>query len=138
MAKVRDHAPLAVRKRMEQESEASGQALFEMANLRPERTGLPFVVFISQKGGARHDVRVRLARAAKVRPSDMITVGVRPTPHLIGSTMTEREFDLVRRWIELNCSVLIDYWDGKIEYTEDALAALRPLSDPDRQPGSRP
>ena len=40
------------------EDEAEGRALFEMANLRPERTGLPFVVFISQKGGAQHDVRV--------------------------------------------------------------------------------
>ena len=52
------------------EDAAEGQALFEMANLRPERTGLPFVVFISQKGGARHDVRVTVARGAKVRPSD--------------------------------------------------------------------
>ena len=36
---------------------SQGQALFDMANLRPDRTGLPFVVFISQRGGARHDVR---------------------------------------------------------------------------------
>ena len=35
-----------------------------------EHTGLPFVVFISQKGGAKHDVRVKVARSAKVRPSD--------------------------------------------------------------------
>jgi hypothetical protein len=42
----------------------AGQASFEMANLRPERTGLPFVVFISQRGGARRDVRIKLARAA--------------------------------------------------------------------------
>ena len=54
-----------------------------MANLRPERTGLPFVVFISQKGGARHDVRIKLARAAKVRPAEMLTVAVRPAPRLI-------------------------------------------------------
>src|SRR5436305_14358246 len=33
-----------------------GQGGFEMANLRPDRTGLPFVVFISQRGGARHDL----------------------------------------------------------------------------------
>jgi len=49
------------------QNEAQGQALFEMANLRPERTGLPFVVFISQKGGARHNVRVKVARGPKVR-----------------------------------------------------------------------
>src|SRR5208283_539505 len=85
--------------------EAEGQALFEMANLRPERTGLPFVVFISQKGGARHDVRVKLARGAKVRPSDMITVAVRPVSRVIRGKLSSHEFDLVSRWIESNLDV---------------------------------
>jgi hypothetical protein len=115
----------------------AGQALFEMANLRPERTGLPFVVFISQRGGARHDVRVKLARAAKVRPADMITVAVRPTPRVVRGKMTAREFDLVKRWVALNEDVLVDYWNGVIEYTEDALSALRPLVAADRQPDFR-
>jgi hypothetical protein len=109
--------------------EIAGQALFDMANLRPERTGLPFVVFISQKGGARHDVRVKLARGAKVRLSDMITVAVRPTPRIIRGRLNTQEFDLVRRWIELNMDILVDYWNGDIEYTEDALAAIRPVGD---------
>jgi hypothetical protein len=104
-----------------------GQATFDMANLRPDRTGLPYVVFISQKGGARHDVRIKLARAAKVRPSEMLTVAVRPVPRLIRGTMNREEFDLVKRWIELNRNVLIDYWNGDIEYTEDVLAAITPL-----------
>ncbi len=99
-----------------------------MANLRPERTGLPFVVFISQKGGARHDVRIKLARTAKVRPSEMLTVAVRPTPRLIRGKMSRGEFDLVNRWIELNHDVLIDYWDGIIEYTEDAISAIKPIT----------
>ncbi len=115
----------------------AGQALFEMANLRPERTGLPFVVFISQRGGARHDVRVKLARAAKARSSEMITVAVQPTPRILRGKLTAREFDLVRRWIALNEDVLVDYWNGMIGYTEDALSALRPLSDPHQQPDSR-
>ena len=106
---------------------SGGQATFDMANLRPDRTGLPFVVFISQKGGARHDVRIKLARVAKVRPSEMLTVAVRPVPRLIRGTMNREEFDLVKRWIELNRNVLIDYWNGDIEYTEDVLAATTPL-----------
>jgi hypothetical protein len=126
---------------MERENETSGQAGFDMANLRPERTGLPFVVFISQKGGAQHDVRVKLARAAKVRPEEMITVSLRPAPRVIPGRgkikITAFEFDLVKRWIELNEDVLVNYWNGTIEYTEDALNAIRPISDPDRQPASR-
>jgi len=105
-----------------------GQATLDMANLRPDRTGLPYVVFISQKGGVRHDVRIKLARAAKVRPSEMLTVAVRPSPRLIRGAMNREEFDLVKRWIELNRNVLIDYWNGDIEYTEDVLAAITPLN----------
>ena len=113
--------------------ESAGQAAFEMANLRPERTGLPFVVFISQKGGARHDVRIKLARATKVRPSEMLTIAVRPSPRAIRGRLGSDEFDLVKRWIELNLKTLVDYWNGDIEYTEDALHALKPLtwSEPD-------
>ena len=108
-------------------SAAAGQASFEMANLRPERTGLPFVVFISQRGGARHDVGIKLARSARVRAADMLTIALRPVPRIVRGRMSAREFDRVREWIELNRDVLIDYWNGVIEYTEDALNAIRPL-----------
>src|SRR5712691_11424343 len=104
-----------------------GQALFEMANLRPERTGLPFVVFISQKGGARHDVRVKVAHGAKVRASEMITVAVRPNVRVIRGALDPADLARLAEWIELNRDVLIDYWNGNIEYTEDAISALKPL-----------
>jgi hypothetical protein len=106
---------------------AEGQALFEMANLRPERTGLPFVVFISQKGGARHDVRVKIARGAKVKPSEMATVAVRPMPRVIRGVVDPDDLARLAEWIELNRDVLIDYWNGNIEYTEDAIGALKAL-----------
>ncbi len=109
------------------EDEAEGQALFEMANLRPERTGLPFVVFISQKGGARHDVRVKIAHGAKVRPSEMATVSVRPKVRVIRGVLDPDDLALLTEWIELNKDVLIDYWNGEIEYSEDAIGTLRPL-----------
>ncbi len=109
------------------EDEAEGRALFEMANLRPERTGLPFVVFISQKGGARHDVRVKIARGAKVRASEMITVAVRPNVRVMRGALDPDDLARLAEWIELNRDVLVDYWNGIIEYTEDAIGALKPL-----------
>jgi hypothetical protein len=109
------------------EDETEGQALFDMANLRPERTGLPFVVFVSQKGGARHDVRVKIARGAKVKPSEMATVAVRPKPRVVRGAVDPDDLARLAEWIELNRDVLVDYWNGNIEYTEDAISALRPL-----------
>lgn len=104
-----------------------GQASYEMANLRPERTGLPFVVFISQRGGARHDVRVKVAHGAKVRPSEMVTVAVRPNVRVVRGALDPRDLALLTRWIELNQDILIRYWDGDIEYTEDAITAIVPV-----------
>ena len=106
---------------------AQGQALFDMANLRPEKTGLPFVVFISQRGGAPHDVRVKIAPGPKVRPSEMVTVALRPDTRIVRGRLDPSGLAVLRRWIELNRETLIKYWDGDIEYTEDAIAALQPI-----------
>jgi hypothetical protein len=111
---------------------AAGQATFEVANLHPERTGLPFVVFISQRGGARHDVRIKLARSPRVRSSEMITVSLRPTPRVLRGRLDTREFALIQEWLDLNADVLVDYWNGVIEYTEDVMDALKKLPDIER------
>ena len=109
-------------------AEPGAEAPFEMANLSPKRTGLPFVVWISPKAGAPHDVRVKVSRGPKVLPSEWISVAVRPQVHVVGSgKMSGNDFELLRKWIDLNRHVLIKYWEGEIEYTEDAIAALKPI-----------
>jgi len=116
-----------ISEQLEEREAAAGQALFDMANLRPERTGLPFVVFISQRGGVRHDVRVKVARGAKVKPSEMATVAIRPTLRVARGKLDPSELALLSQWVDLNRDVLVRYRDGDIEYTEDAIEALRPL-----------
>ena len=108
--------------------EPEGQATYEMANLRPERTGLPFVVFISQRGDARHDVRVKVAHAPRVRPAEMVTVALRPSVRVVRGRLDPHDLALLRQWIDINEQVLIDYWNGVIGYTEDALNALMPIA----------
>jgi hypothetical protein len=109
------------------EPQAQGQALFDRANLRSERTGLPFVVFISQKGGAGHDVRVKVAAGPRVRSSEMATVALRPSVRIVRGKLDPADLALLRQWIELNREVLVKYRDGEIEYAEDAIAALHPV-----------
>ncbi len=104
------------------------EALFEMANLSPKRTGLPFVVWISPKAGAPHEVRVKISNSPKVHPSELVSVAVRPDVHVVGGgKMTALDLDLLRKWIALNYDVIVRYWNGDIEYTEDAIAELKPL-----------
>jgi len=45
-----------------------------MSNLPPSFTGLPFLVWISQQGFARHDVRVKVSRSHKVKRGELIVV----------------------------------------------------------------
>ncbi len=44
---------------MQQVREPESDELFEMANLFPRTTGLPMTVWVSPRGNARHDVRVK-------------------------------------------------------------------------------
>ena len=99
------------------------EAPFEMANLFPKHTGLPFVVWISVRGGARHDVRVKVSASAKAIPDEMTTVGIRPDVHVIEGEMDADAFNLLKGWIELNRDTLVSYWEGEID-TQDALEAL--------------
>ena len=106
------------------DEQPTGQATFEMANLRPERTGLPFVVFISQKAGARPDVRVKVARGPKVQASQMGVYALRPFRFEGGMQLSSSEERQLESWISKNLQVLVEYWDGDILYTEDALDRL--------------
>ena len=110
-------------------SAAESEGLFEMADLSPKRTGLPFVVWISPKAGAPHDVRVKVSKGPKVSPAELISVAIRPDVHVVGGgDMTAHDLALLRKWLALNQEVIIKYWNGEIEYTEDAIAALKPVA----------
>jgi len=41
-------------------AEVKNDELFEMANLYPRTTGLPMTVWVSPRGNARHDVRIKV------------------------------------------------------------------------------
>jgi hypothetical protein len=100
-----------------------------MSNLPPKFTGLPFVVWISPKGNAQHDVRVKVSMSPRAKPEEFITVTVRPEVRELGlpPRLRASELRVLRRWIELNRDVLVRFWDGDIEYTTHVLDLLKPL-----------
>lgn len=104
------------------------EGLFEMANLTTKRTGLPFVVWISPKFGNSHDVRVKVSKGPKLHPSEMVSVAIRPNVHVVGGgKLSGQDLALLQKWVELNLDVIIKYWDGEIEDTADAIAAMKPI-----------
>ena len=104
--------------------------LFEMANLSPALTGLPMIVWISERGRARHDARVKvsLVHGRRARPDRTASVSVRPTVDVVaGPELDRRDLELVRQWIELNRETIIAYWDGDL-LTDEAIARLQPVA----------
>ena len=104
------------------------ELLFEMANLVQRDTGLPFVVWISPKGNARHDVRVKVSRSPKAVPSEMVSVAIRPDVHVVEGKMSASDLKLLSRWVELNRDILVRYRDGEIESTKEAINLIRPIT----------
>ena len=93
---------------------------FLMSNLRPKDTGLPMVVWVSHRGHARHDARVKVCRTHgdKLDVDDMAVVGVRPTPTLIEGPLNGESLKLVQKWIALTEATLIGYWEGRMDTFE--------------------
>jgi hypothetical protein len=97
--------------------EAEDDSLFEMANLFPTTTGLPMTVWVSPRGGARHDVRVKvnMTRGNQMNASNTAVVGVRPTPRLIEGRLDQEDQQAVFAWVSLNAQALVAYWEGEID-----------------------
>jgi len=94
-------------------------ALFEMANLFPRTTGLPMTVWVSPRGGARHDARIKVSLTpGKMDITNTAVVAIRPLPRLVAGDLSTEDFDAVARWITANQAALIDFWDESIDSVE--------------------
>ena len=111
-------------------SEASEDLDFYlMANLRPATTGLPIVIWVSERGNAQPDARIKVStiHGSRIQPTSLATVAVRPTPHLVvGPALSSADQQVVFRWVALNEAALVDYWEGRID-TAELLQRLRRL-----------
>jgi len=113
----------------------SGPPPFLLASVTPDRTGLPFVVWFSNgDGDTDHDVRIWVSRGPVANPAELVTVEIRPDVRVVDGKLSAREMALLRQWLAPNLPVLVRYWDGDIESSENAIAAMRPVK---RRPPSQ-
>lgn len=94
--------------------------LFEMANLYPRTTGLPMTVWVSPRGHARHDARMKVSLVPGDRMvlDDAAVVSVRPQPELLHGDLSAQDAEAVFRWVLLNQDALIAYWNGACDTLE--------------------
>ncbi len=90
-------------------SETETEDLFEMANLFPATTGLPMTLWVSPRGNARHDVRVKGPYDAREPDERGKYRGGRrsPAPRIIAGHLAADDERAVFRWVSLNEPALI-------------------------------
>jgi hypothetical protein len=121
---------------MQQVREPETDELFEMANLFPRTTGLPMTVWVSPRGNARHDVRVKvnMTRGNQMNIANTAVVGVRPTPHVAAGHLSLDDQRAVFEWVLLNTAALVAYWEGGIDTIELGQQLKRMASRPSGAP----
>jgi hypothetical protein len=94
--------------------------LFEMANVFPRTTGLPMTVWVSPRGNARHDVRVKvhMTDGDQMNPANTAVVGIRPSPQVLAGRLSPDDQRAVFEWASLNTDALVAYCEGQIDAIE--------------------
>lgn len=95
----------------------TGDDLFEMANLYPRTTGLPMTVWVSPRGNARHDARIKVHRVHgdHMAPDNTSVLALRPAPRVIIGELSPADEAAACAWAAKNLDVLIAYWNGEID-----------------------
>ena len=101
---------------------APDDALFEAVNIYPTDSGLPMTVWVSPRGRARHDVRVKvnMAHGLSMAIGNTAVVAVRPSPRLVAGQLSAADLRLLSDWIQLNEAAIVAHWDGNISGVEFA------------------
>jgi hypothetical protein len=109
------------------DNQAEDEDFYLMANLYPKHTGLPFVVWIQERGGAKHDVRVKVSPGPRAMPGQFISVAIRPDVHVIEpGELRGSQLAQLKAWIEKNRAVIMEYWEGTVD-TVDMVARLKKI-----------
>lgn len=93
--------------------------LQEMVSYRKNVTGIAHTIFISPRGNAQHAARVKVA----IDPPDSLDprseiASVSITGDVVVGTIDPHLLQQVRRFIDRNRRVLIDYWNYAIDTDE--------------------
>jgi len=94
--------------------------IFHLTNLSPRITGLPMSVWVSPRGNARHDVRVKvnMTHGRQMTIENTAVVAVRPVPRVVAGRLSADDRRAVYDWIRLNFDAITAYWNEELDTGE--------------------
>lgn len=98
---------------------------FEMANVRPDETGLPMVIWIYPKTDReQHGPRIKVSKHYGDKVSkDLFTITISDTPRKIGDSgeIKNKDVNTLINFVKINKDILLDLWYDKISSTKAVL-----------------
>ena len=106
-----------------------GAYLGEMTTLRPEETGLDFVVFASPKGGEKHSARIKVTLPPWGSKPEAI-YSLQPFEFVEGTRwLSKRQERALQALVDLNLNTLINFWEGRIIYDDELHSKIVGIND---------
>lgn len=93
--------------------------MFLMTNLRPNRTGLPFVVYVSVKGcdASVPQIKVSKRYSKFVHEGDWFSITIADQPIGIDNCHSIKGYDVgkVKKWVLINKDELLEIWEDDVD-----------------------
>ena len=91
-----------------------------MTNLRPKRTGLKFVVYVSPKGHALTGIKASNKYGEKASEGDWFTITIEDQPQVIGESTGLQRCDVqqAKKWVQVNKDKLLKIWEDEVDVFE--------------------
>lgn len=109
----------------------TGDYLFEMANVLPAESGLPYPIYISNKRGIRHGASIKAYPAGYNNLAAEIVVTIEEDPRVLKVPRRPRvpvaHLEQLKAYVRLNHEVLLAYWHADNASTAAMLRSLRRL-----------
>ena len=86
--------------------------LYEMANMQPIETGIPYIIYVSWKGGVKHGPRIKVSNiSGRFALDDNFTMTIDKEPRLIGKCKVPNHvYRDISDWVKLNYDHLMNIW----------------------------
>ena len=93
--------------------------LYFVTNLRPKRTGLLFVVYVSPKGCVAQGPVIKASKkyGEKASEGDWFTITIADQPQVIGDSggLKRCDVQMAQKWVQINKDELLKIWEDDVD-----------------------
>lgn len=96
--------------------------LFEMANVKKERTKLPMIVWLQIRHSMNHSspiIKFANNTSCSLVPCDLISISISDNPEILSKNtrlkISQSDFEELRQWIIRNKESLLKLWNNEID-----------------------